>query len=142
MTCSYLGLVLFLIGVLFITPSLTQPTGELIESDPRASYCSENSCVRVYCKSPAQRWSCQANKYYALEVEQVCDYFLKTWNEFTSNPENFDNDDVRSVVLPWCGSKSPPSGYNYVGYYKDRLCPSSWPIRTNEVPYRHWSECD
>ena len=108
----------------------TQPTRELIEADPRASYCPKYSCVRVYCKSPAQRWSCQTSKYYALEVEQVCGNFRKTWKEYTSDLENFDYDDVWSAALPWCGSKSPAGGYKYVSYSKGRLHPSSWSVRT------------
>lgn len=117
----------------------SQPSPELDKINPRDTYCSENPCVQVYCKSPTQRWSCQTSRYYAVELENVCDYFLKTEEEILSGLVS--NDDVRSVVLPWCGSNSPPSGYEYVGLFTDELCPSSYPVY-NGKDYRYWTECN
>ncbi|KAI8108720.1 hypothetical protein M9435_005137 [Picochlorum sp. BPE23] len=138
MFCSYHHS-LMVAAFLFAASVNSQPSPELlIENNPRDAYCSDNPCVQVYCKSPTQRWSCQTSRYYAVELENVCDYFLKTEEEIFSGIVS--NDDVRSVVLPWCGSNSPPSGYEYVELLTDELCPSSYPVYNGE-DYRYWTEC-
>lgn len=119
------------------------PAAELIQDDSRDSYCTEpgNYCVRVYCKSPTRRWSCQTSYEVAVEIGFVCDYFLKTFQEVSTG--NVDNDDAKSVVLPYCGSNSPPSGYEYIGTYFDEVCPSAYPREAgDDKDYpRYWTEC-
>lgn len=110
----------------------------------RASYCSRNPCVRVYCvpDSTVYRWSCQTSKKIART--KVCDYFTMTEEDFYSASALEQNDSAHSLHLPWCGDSSPPKNrvYKYVGYYKYSRCPSAWPITTKEYNFAHWKECD